>query len=450
MSLRRLATLAFVFSASAHSGNDSLTDRAGRYLAELIRLDTSNPPGRESLVARRLEQITRAEGIPCELLGADPARLNFVARLKSAAPKHRPLLLIAHSDVVPAPPAGWTVPPFSATVRDGFVYGRGALDDKSLLAAELAVLVELKRAGHPLTRDIILLSEADEESGSTGMQWLVRHAWASIDAEFALGEGGFSMNLPSGTNIYLVQTAEKSAMPVLLHASGPGGHGSLPRPDNPLVRLARAVVKLADAPQPVILNPTTRRYLAAISRVPDFAWLVPLTPQLETPEGAAQLRDRDPELDAQLHTTISPDVFRGGTVVNAIPAAAEAQIDVRRAPGDSADAVLDRLRRIVGDPQIRITRAPGHRIPSTPPSRTDTDLYRAMESVLRKSLVVPYLQRGATDAPWLRQKGVPVYGVPLFVQTEPENRAHAVDERISQAAFVDGVRLLRDIVMAVN
>ncbi|HWC00511.1 MAG TPA: M20/M25/M40 family metallo-hydrolase, partial [Bryobacteraceae bacterium] len=197
-------------------------------------------------------------------MGADPSRWNVVARLAGSGAA-RPLLLMAHSDVVPADPAQWTVPPFSAEIREDRIYGRGSQDDKSLLAAEMAVMVELKRRAVPLNRDVILLSEADEEAGSTGIQWMLRNAWSRIDAEFALNEGGFVMDLPSGKRVYQVQTTEKIPTRMILRAHGTAGHGSLPRADNPVLAVSRAVVRLADADQPVRLNTTTRRYLAAMA-----------------------------------------------------------------------------------------------------------------------------------------------------------------------------------------
>src|SRR6516162_6967621 len=160
--------------------NETAADLAARYLPELIRLDTTNPPGNETRVARYLKQVADREGIAAELLGDDPARLNFIARLRGTG-RQRPLLLMAHSDVVPADRTQWSVDPFSATIRDGYVYGRGSQDDKSLLAAELAVLVELKHRGVALKRPVILLSEADEEADSSGIQWLIKNAYSKID-----------------------------------------------------------------------------------------------------------------------------------------------------------------------------------------------------------------------------------------------------------------------------
>ena len=441
---------------SGASAQGPLAERARRYLAEMTRLDTSNPPGRETRMAAYLERVAREEGIPSELLGRDPSRLNFVARLGGSG-EARPLLLMAHTDVVPAEAAQWSVPPFSAEIRAGFLYGRGSVDDKSLLAAELATLVELKRSGRPLRRDVILAAEADEEGGSDGMRWLVRNAWTKIDAEFALTEGGFATDLPSGIRVYQIQTAEKVPMPVLVRARGSAGHGSLPRPDNPVVNVSRALVKLADADQPARLNATTRRYLAELAKLPDYAWLAPLLPRLEREQtaipAANEIRRRNAELNAQVRTTVSPDVLRGGSVTNVIPTLAEALVDVRRLPNETSEEVLARLREIVHDNQVEILPAPGPDAPVCAPSSVSTALYRTMETVLRSATpgarVIPYMQRGATDGRFLRQKGMAVYGAPLFAIDDRDNHAHGNDERISVAGFETGVQLLWKIVTGV-
>jgi acetylornithine deacetylase/succinyl-diaminopimelate desuccinylase-like protein len=363
---------------------------------------------------------------------------------------------MAHSDVIGVQREKWSVDPFAAIRKDGYIYGRGAQDDKSLLAAELAVLVEIKRQKQPPGRDIILLSESDEEAGSTGIQWLIANAWPKIDAEFALNEGGFIMDA-SGRRIYQIQTTEKVPTRVILRARGSAGHGSLPRPDNPVTALARAIVKLADAEQPVRLNATTRRYFDAMAKLEDFAWLAPLLPRLDggqTASAAANdIRRRDPELDAQLHTTVSPTMLQAGMKINVIPNAAEAQIDVRRLPSETREEVLDRFRRAIHDSAVEVMTAGGQEMPATPPSPLDTALYRRMEEVFAKAspnaMVVPYMQRGATDGSFLRQKGMPVYGVPVFLREDRENRAHANDERISHANLESGTRLLWEIVTAV-
>jgi len=433
-----------------------LGSRARQFLVDLIRIDTTNPPGNETRVAEYLKQVATANGIWCELLGGDPSRLNFIARIPGAASGARPLLLVAHSDVVPADRAQWSVDPFSAELKEGFLYGRGAQDDKSLLAAELAVMVELKRRATRLSRDVILLSEADEEAGSTGIQWMIRNAYSKIDAEFALNEGGTALDAKSGTRIIQIQTAEKIPTRVVLTAKGTAGHASLPRPDNPVVHLARAIERIADADQPVRLNTTTRRYFSAIARLPDYDWLRPLLPKLEEATsaiGAANaIRARDPELNAMLRTTVSPTMLQAGSKVNVIPNLAEAQVDVRRLPNETRQEVETRFRASINDPAVEIWRERGQDMPSTEPSSLTTALYTAMEKVFRDarpgSVVVPYMSRGATDGSFLRQKGMAVYGVPIFLRQGGESRAHGNDERLSPENLAHGTELLWKIVLA--
>lgn len=432
------------------SGN-ALADRAQRYFTDLLKLDTSNPPGNESRVARYLKKVADENGIPAELLGPDPNRLNFIARLKGTGAA-RPLLLMAHSDVVPADRSQWSVDPFAATVKDGVLYARGAEDIKSLLAAELAVMVELKLAKTPLSRDIILVSESDEEAGSTGMQWLVANAWPKIDAEFGLNEFGWYEDQPSGERMYQIQTSEKVPTRVKLTARGTAGHGSLPRDDNPVAHLARAVTRLVDAQQPVALNTTTRAYFAEFSKVPQYAWLQSLLPRLETPEAAAEVRKHDRELDAMLHTTVSPTMLEAGVKINVIPNSAQAQLDVRRLPTETMEQVYARFRTIIDDPAVTVENAGGQQMPSTEPSSLTTPLYLAMQKVFEaehpKARTVPLLMRGATDGAFLRAKGIAVYGVPIFAR-EGDSRAHGNDERMSVANFRNGVDVLRKIVVEV-
>ena len=454
--MRRLLLLALC-SAGAAAAQDGAGALARQYLLELIRLDTTNPPGNETIVARYLKSVADREGIPCELLGSDAKRLNFVARLKGKGGK-KPLMLMAHSDVVPADRSQWTVPPFTAEIRDGWIYGRGAQDDKSLLAAELAVVVDLKRRAVPLDRDVILLSEADEEEGSAGIQWLIQNAWPKIAAEFAINEGGFAMEVPSGARVFQIQTTEKIPTRLIATAHGTAGHGSLPRPDNPVVHLARAIAKVADADQPVRLNSTTTRYLTALAKVSEYGWLTPLLPKLQREQTATatanEIRNRDAELDAQLRTTISPTMLSAGMKINVIPNAAQAQFDIRRLPNETREEVVARLRRIINDSSVELQPAPGQEMPPTEPSAMTTALYKRMEEVFQKSapgaLVVPYMQRGATDGSFLRQKGMAVYGAPVFMREDRSNRAHGNDERMTVKCLEAGTELIWQIVMGVS
>jgi acetylornithine deacetylase/succinyl-diaminopimelate desuccinylase-like protein len=455
MRLHLLAVLAFAGAAAAQTG-ESAADLAARYLPELIRLDSTNPPGNESRVAKYLKQVADREGIPAELLGDNPQRLNFVARLRGSG-KARPLLLIAHSDVVPADRAQWTVDPLAGIEKGGYIYGRGAEDDKNLLAAELAVMVDLHRRKMVLDRDLILLSESDEEAGSLGATWVVEHAWPKIDAEFALNEYSYILPTKSGVPVFQIQTAEKVPTRFKLTARGTAGHGSLPRDDNPVLHLARAIVRLSEADEPVQLNATTRAYLSAMSKLPDYAWLGPLLPGLENPATASrtadEIRKHDPEIHAMLRTTVSATMLEAGTKINVIPNAAIGQLDGRRLPTETHEEVFARFKKIIDDPAVTIDPPASIEQPATEPSSLTTPLYLAMDKVFHETaanaLVVPFLMRGTTDGAYLRAKGVAVYGVPIF-RKDGELRMHGNDERISIENLRSGTELLRKIVVEVS
>jgi acetylornithine deacetylase/succinyl-diaminopimelate desuccinylase-like protein len=433
----------------------SAGDLSAGYLRDLIRLDTSNPPGNETRVANYLKAAAEKESIPAELLGDDPQRLNFIARLRGSG-RLRPLLLMAHSDVVPVDRSQWTVDPFAAIEKGGYIYGRGAEDDKQLLAAELAVLVDLKRRKVALARDIILLSEVDEEAGARGATWVVEHAFPKIDAEFALNEYSYTLITPSGTPVVQIQTAEKIPTRFKLVAHGTAGHGSLPRDDNPVLHLARAIVKLSDADEPVHLNSTTRAYFQEIAKLPDYAWLAPMIPRLEnaatSSQAANEIRTRDAELGAMLRFTMSPTMLNAGLKINVIPNAAEVQVDGRRLPDETHEEIFARIMRIIDDPAISIEPPERPEQPATEPSSLTTPLYTAMQTVfleaMPKAVVVPFLMRGTTDGAFLRAKGMAVYGVPVF-RKDGELRMHGNDERISLENLRTGTGLLSKIVAKV-
>jgi acetylornithine deacetylase/succinyl-diaminopimelate desuccinylase-like protein len=450
--MRRVwAVLLLVAAFGVADDNRSLGDRTRQYLTDLVRLDTSNPPGNETRVADYLKKVADSFKIEAEELGdpKDPKRLNFVARLRGSGTKGRPLLLMAHSDVFPVTPeqGKWTADPFGAELKNGYIYGRGTLNAKSLLASELAVMVEIKRRNLKLSRDVILVSEADGEAGMTGIQWLIQNAWPKIDAEFALNEGGSLLESKDGAKVFGIQTMEKIPTRVILTAHGTVGTGALPRADNPYVHLSDAVSRLSKAEQPIRVNSTTRRYLRDLANLSDYAWLAPLLPKLETPAtaaaAAAQIRVKNDELDDMLHTTISISSL----------VASEAQLDVRRMPSETREDVLTRLRQIINDTSVEVAFAPGPPMPTVQAGlrTTMTPLYTAMERAIariypRDAVTIPYMSRGATDSGFLRSRGVPVYGVALFLREPGEPRVRSYDERISPKALDDGVELLWQIV----
>jgi acetylornithine deacetylase/succinyl-diaminopimelate desuccinylase-like protein len=304
---------------------------------------------------------------------------------------------------------------------------------------------------------VIFLAEADEEAGSVGIQWLIRNAYSKIDAEFAINEGGSTAETASKIKLFQIQTTEKIPTRVILTGRGTAGHGSLPRGDNAVVHLARAITRLAEADQPVRLNTTTRRYLSELSKLPDYEWLKPHLPKLENDStslaAATQLGRQEPELDAILRTTVSPTMLSAGMKINVIPNTAEAQVDVRRLPEESQQEILARFRRIVNDPAVEVNSAGGQEMPATEPSSLTTALYQAMEQTFlasaKKAVVVPLMSRGATDGSFLRQKGMAVYGAPIFQRDGRESRAHGNDERMELENLSRGTLLLWKIVNAV-
>jgi acetylornithine deacetylase/succinyl-diaminopimelate desuccinylase-like protein len=456
--MRRFCALLCLSAIGVADDNRSLPDRTRQYLVDLIKIDSSNPPGNETAVANYLKQVADSHAISCDLMGNDDKRKNFVARLKGSG-RGRPLLLMAHSDVVPVERKEWTVDPFSGENRNGYIYGRGAEDDKSLLAAEIAVLVEIKRRNIKLGRDVILLSEADAEANSSGIQYMLQHAYQKIDAEFALNEGGSILETKDGPKIFEIETAEKIPIRLILTAKGTAGDASLPRADNPITHLNRALLKLSEAEQPAKLNATTRRYLRDISKLAEYSWLAPLIRTLDNPNAAiqqaaaSQIRAKDPELDAMLHTTVAATMLNAGTKNNVIPTTAQAQVDVRRLPNETKEDVIARFRQTINDPAVDITLAPGPQLPATDPSPMTTPLYLAMGHAIGRTyprdLVVPYMAPGATDSSFLRAHGMPVYGVPVFVRDAGDTRVHGNDERISPKNLEDGVELLWQIVLEI-
>lgn len=442
------SAIAAAAAAPQVEDNLPLGDRAVRILADLVRLDTTNPPGNESRVADYLKQVAAQAGIPAETLGADPRRLNFIARLKGSG-KNRPLLLFSQSDTATVDRTQWKADPFSGEVREGFVYGRGASDSKALLAAELAVLIELKRRNITLDRDLILCVEADG-AGSSGMQWLLQNHWPKIEAEFAFGEGGYSFE-SEGRRVFLVQTAEKLPLRIQLTARGAVA-GSPGRAESPIVRLSRALVRLSEAEPAIRLTPGVRRYFREIARLDANDWLLPYLARLENPATAAaaarEIRAKNPEFDALLHDTIQPLSLRANARGATSPAGvAEAIVEVRRLPGESREEILGRLRGLVFELGVEVSTAPGPQTPVADSSSLNSAAFRAMQGIFNKlhpeDIVAPYLALQPTGNAYLRSRNVAVYGLPLF--REPSNAV--ADEKIQIPVLQEGVEVLWQIVL---
>ncbi|MEN9575358.1 MAG: hypothetical protein RL514_3213 [Verrucomicrobiota bacterium] len=406
-------------------------------LSAFIRVDTVNPPGNETRGAQFLKAILDREGIPSEILALEPARGSLVARLKGNG-KKQPLLLMAHTDVVGVEREKWTVEPFAGIVKDGWVYGRGALDDKGMASAFLEIFLLLHRHKFPLDRDVIFLAESGEE-GTThvGIDFLVAKHWDKIACEFALNEGGRIHEVNGKVTYVGVSTTEKVPRPFLISAKGTSGHGSRPRPDNAIVHLCAAIAKVGEWQAPMRLNETTREFFKRLATISPPGDAFVLT-HLEDPALGAlaqeKLRLNFGTYHAMTRTTLVPTIINAGFRINVIPGHALAQVDVRALPDEDVLRLADALRKLINDPQIEVVPPEGGR-PNAPPSRHDNEMFGALERAQKRqfpgAITIPLMVVGATDSAQLRAKGVQAYGVGTVYGDKEVTAMHGNDERIN-------------------
>ena len=446
-----------VQSTQSPAGNTAaLAKEAERWLADLIRIDTSNPPGNEEAAAKYVAAILTKEGFNPELLELAPGRSALVARLRSAAmpDPSRALLLVAHMDVVGVDKSKWSVDPFSATIKDGYMYGRGSIDDKGMLAANLAAFIALKRSNARVNRDVIFLATADEEQGGeASIKILIAKYWEKFAAGFALNEGG-RVILKNGKVEYVaVQASEKVPVDVAVIARGPSGHASAPTKDNAVAHLAAAVAKISAYTAPVRFTAIVRRYFEQLAPLEDdelSKWIR----SIDTPDRGEHaqrvISDTNPLWNSMLRDTIAPTMLSAGVRANVIPSEARAMLDVRLLPGDTITVLVAELTKLVNDPQIRFEVQPDAGL-AAPPSSLESDLYATITKAAGEEFsgvpVLPFLSAGATDSAQLRLHNVQAYGVSPFPMTDEDSRRmHADDERIPLASFDKGVDFLARIV----
>lgn len=423
-------------------------------LRDLIRLDTSNPPGNEMAAVELLAAKLKAEGVPYEVVEPAPGRGNIVARLKGDGTR-RPLLLSAHLDVVPAVDPGWKHPPFAAELHDGYVWGRGAVDMKHMAAMSLVVLLELKRKGVRLSRDLIFAGVADEEAGGVhGAGHLVDHRRELVDAEFCLTElGGMSVPM-NGRVLVPVQTGQKGYVWFTLKAKGQAGHGSRPKRGGAVEKLADAVRRLCREPLSYRLTDTAAGFLDAVSSAqgPVKGTLLKLLKHGATAEAALSLvpGERQAVFRAMLHNTVSVTGLSAGAKVNVIPGSACAHADGRYLPGVTQEEFLAEVSRVVG-PDIEVSV-----FDAAPPLEIDHrgECWEAIERVMTRHLpgaaVTPYLIPGMTDAKDYARAGIKTYGFAPVALKEDEPFAdlyHAPNERVSVEGVEKGLVWLRDVVL---
>ena len=424
-----------------------------KHYRDLVQIDTR--AGNETKAVEYLRGVLEGAGIPTKTYAQDPARANLVARIKGNGSK-RPLLILAHTDVVGVQPEKWPVDPFSATIKDGYIWGRGSVDDKPVLTANLMVMLLLKRNQAALDRDVIFLAESGEEADTTGVgiNFMVGKHYDEIDAEYSLTEGG-GATIEGGKVVRMnIGTAEKVPARVRLVATGTSGHGSVPRVDNALIHLGAAVDKVGRWQTPMRLNDTTRTYfekLATISTPENAARYNALLNPQSADAAQRYLREHDPQAYSMLRTSVVPTMLKAGVGANVIPSEAEATLDIRALPDEEITKFYAEMAKVIDDPQVRIVPLPATRPPS-PATRLDTEMYRVLERVTKQmypgATVIPSMSTGASDKAQLRGKGQQSYGIgPAGTREDSANYgAHSDVERLAETSIYPFVEFVWNVV----
>ncbi len=431
-------------------------------LSDLIRIDTTNPPGNETKAANFIAKYLAKDGFQTEIIKSAQGRGSVITRLKGAGEKPS-LLLLSHLDVVAANPGEWSVSPFSGTVKDGYVYGRGAYDMKGMTAVELVTLKLLKKNKVPIKGDIVLAATADEErGGEEGAGYLLRNHKEKVWCPYVLNEGaGLAIPQKKG-NVFPVQTAEKGILWFKVKAKGTPGHGSRPNlADNAILRVNKVIQKLDEYEPPTIYVPTLRQYLAEVSKMnPDLQ--EPLQRLQSHPQESGQILDElaktdkalAEEIRPRIATTITPTMIHGGTKENIIPSECEAVFDCRVLPGQSVDETLATIKGLLADVGLDKLSFEIIQIHDGNESTTQTPLYAALTEVLKEyepnCAVTPTLTTGGTDSRFFRELGSVCYGIQPMIPDEPndqlEKRMHGIDERITIDNLVFGTSIIYETV----
>jgi acetylornithine deacetylase/succinyl-diaminopimelate desuccinylase-like protein len=411
----------------------ALHDEAIDILCRFIQVDTSNPPGRERAACEFLGSILKREGIGYQLYDAGgDDRVSLRAVLPGNGSK-RPFMLMNHTDVVPVEREYWEVEPFGGLIKDGHIWGRGALDMKGLGVAQLMTFLTLKRLGVPLARDVVFYAMADEEAGSAyGVEWLAEHHPETLDAEYVINEGGGGSTEVFGVQrpVFTVAVSEKGPLWLKLTATGRPGHGSMPHDDNCLDRLVRALQRIQDWNRELSVSPLLSEYFSRLSRAGIFTGD-------PTVEGLSQAAETDGRIRAMLSNTISATTIKAGIKHNVIPAVAEATLDCRLLPGLRTEVFQQELEAVIDDPKVSVDRVFAG---WSEANAFDTELFRTIEDVvhdhIEDAVVVPGITVGFTDSRTLRNRGQISYGFSGGLN-EPHLAAtvHGHNERVSIESF---------------
>ena len=422
---------------------DAATREATDLLCRYIAVDTSNPPGNELAGARFLSQVLRENGVDSEAYLVAAQRANMSARLPGDGSK-RPLVLLNHIDVVPAEREFWQEDPFRGVVKDGVIWGRGALDMKSMAVMELMTLLLLRRREATLKRDLVFLACADEEQGGVaGIDWLDFHHPELFDVEYVINEGGYGSTEMFGIRrpVFTCSVGEKGPLWLRLVAHGMPGHGSVPHPDNCLERLVRALYKVQTWQRPITLLPEVATMLERLKSAGIFDAEV-------SEKGLAGVAESNPLLRALLTDTVSTTVCHAGVKSNVIPAVAEATLDCRLLPGHDPEAFIRQVEQVIDDPRVEVEQVMESHTPISP---VDTELFDVIDAVTREAvpgaIVIPSIATGFTDSRVFRRRGVVAYGfAPCLLEPAELATVHGNDERITVETLGLGLRMLYEVV----
>lgn len=433
--------------ASLAGGAQAAPDEAlaRELFGELIGVNTAPSGGDDTREAVRLIAAhLRAAGFGDDditVIGQTEALPNLVVRYRSANPQHQPVLMMAHLDVVEALPSDWSVPPFELTEQDGYLYGRGSTDNKAGAAILIANFIQLKREGFAPNRDLIIMLTADEESTGDAASFLANEHRDLIDADFALNtDGGLVILGEDGEpRAFVLQTAEKVYVDYTLTATDPGGHSSLPRADSAISRLARTLVALEDYAFPIDLNETSRGYFeqwAAVAPEAERGLLAAMAGAQNGSAGPPEVADA-PYYNSLARTTCVATMLSGGHAENALPQSASAVVNCRVVPQQSVDEVEARIAEMATPNGVTIEQTSA--VTPSPPSPLRADVVDPVTAVARRIWpgipVIPELSTGATDGAFVRNVGIPVYGVGAIAENPNDVRAHGRDERIRIGSF---------------